>query len=74
MNNNITNTIETITIDRLYTIEREREGTLMDKNYIQWCKDMKIGTRIEVKDFRAKEIMLQYTDLHKWIKQKCIKG
>ena len=36
------NTIENITIDRLTTIEKEREATIADKNFQQWCKD-KIG-------------------------------
>lgn len=33
-----------ITIDRLDTIERERETTMADKEFQRWCKDMKIGT------------------------------
>ncbi len=37
------NTIENISIDRLDTIERERENTMADSQFQQWCKDMKIG-------------------------------
>ena len=37
------NTIENISIDRLNTIEKERNATMADKDFIQWCKDMKIG-------------------------------
>lgn len=37
------NTIDNITIERLDTIERERETTMADKEFQQWCKDMKIG-------------------------------
>lgn len=37
------NSIENISIDRLYTIERERENTMADSQFQQWCKDMKIG-------------------------------
>ena len=34
------NTIENISIDRLDTIERERENTMADARFQQWCKDM----------------------------------
>jgi hypothetical protein len=37
------NTIENISIDRLDTIDREREITMADSQFQQWCKDMKIG-------------------------------
>ena len=37
------NTIENISIDRLDTIERERENTMADARFQQWCTDMKIG-------------------------------
>ena len=37
------NTIDNITIDRLNTIEIERNATMADERFQQWCKDMKIG-------------------------------
>jgi hypothetical protein len=62
--------IDNITIDRLHSIEREREQTMIDKNFIQWCKDMNIGVRVEVKDYRARELQQQYEHNYPtWIKR-----
>jgi len=44
------NTIENITIDRLTTIEKERETTMADTNFQQWCKDMKIGYMVQKRE------------------------
>ena len=62
--------IDRITIDTLHSIEKEREQTMIDKNFIQWCKDMKIGCRVEVKDYRAIELQQQYEHNYpNWIKR-----
>jgi hypothetical protein len=62
--------IDNITIDRLHSIEKEREQTMHDKNFIQWCKDMRIGCRVEVKDYRAIELQQQYEHNYpNWIKR-----
>jgi hypothetical protein len=57
------NTIENISIDRLDTIERERENTMADSQFQQWCKDMKIGVlytnRAGIN--RANDIMAQWS-------------
>jgi len=57
------NTIENISIDRLDTIERERENTMADSQFQQWCKDMKIGVlytnRVGIN--RANDIMAQWS-------------
>ena len=65
--NSIVETINSIDIDRLHSIEKEREKVLRDENFQQWCKEMNIGVRVEVKDYRATELMQQYTNYPKWV-------
>ena len=67
MNNNIANTIHSIDIERYNTIEEERNKVLSDENFQQWCKEMNIGCRVEVKDYKSNEIMQQYTNYPKWV-------
>lgn len=62
-------TLDNITIERLHSIEREREEVLHDKEFIQWCKDMNIGARVEVKDYKATELMQQYSEYPKWVQR-----
>ena len=38
-----------------------------DKKFIAWLKKYKIGSRIEVKDYRATELMQQYSNYPKWV-------
>ena len=64
MNNNI---VQDINIERYHSIEEERNKILSDEKFIQWCKDLKIGSRVEVKDYRSTEIMNQYTNYPKWV-------
>jgi topoisomerase IA-like protein len=54
--------LDNISIERLHSIEKEREQTMYDENFIQWCKQMNIGARVEVKDYKAGEFMQQYVD------------
>ena len=61
------NTIVDIDIEKYNSIEKEREKTMHDEKFIQWCKDMHIGNRVEVKDYRATELMQQYTNYPKWV-------
>jgi hypothetical protein len=61
--------LDNINIERLHSIEREREQTMIDENFIQWCKDMNIGARVEVKNFRATELMQQYSEYPKWVQR-----
>jgi len=42
-------------IERINTIDREREQTQSMHEFQKWCKDMKIGSRVEVKDYNAIE-------------------
>jgi hypothetical protein len=61
--------LDNISIERLHSIERERETTMIDKEFIQWCKDMNIGARVEVKDYKAEEMMQQYHNYPKWVQR-----
>jgi hypothetical protein len=40
---------------------------MADAKFQKWCSDMRIGSRVEVKDFRATELMQQYTNYPKWV-------
>ena len=63
-----TNIVEAYSnIDRVHSIEREREKIMADTQFQKWCKDMKIGSRVEVKDYRADELMQQYPQYPKWV-------
>ena len=57
------NTIENISIDRLDTIEEERNATMADKRFQQWCKDMKIGVMYTNREGinRANDLMAQWS-------------
>ena len=61
------NSIVDIDIEKYSSIEREREIVMADGKFQKWCSDMKIGSRVEVKDFRATELMQQYTNYPKWV-------
>lgn len=61
-------TLDNISIERLHSIEIEREQTQSLKDFQLWCKEMNIGTRVEVKDRRANELMQQYDRYTNWIK------
>jgi hypothetical protein len=58
-------------IERVHSIEREREEILSSKEYREWCKKYNIGSRVEVRDSRATELMNQYSDRYtNWIKSR----
>jgi hypothetical protein len=62
-----TNTIHSIDIERYNTIEEERNKILSDKEFQNWCKELRIGSRVEVKDYKSNEIMSQYINYPKWV-------
>ena len=68
MNNTIA-ALHSIDIDKYSSIEEERQKVLSDKAFQQWCRDMKIGSRVEVKDYRADELMQQYSEYPKWVQR-----
>jgi hypothetical protein len=61
------NSIVDIDIEKYNTIEKEREEVIMDEKFQQWCKELHIGSRVEVKDYRSNELMQQYTNYPKWV-------
>ena len=67
--NSIGIVLDRVSIERLHSIEREREEVLQDKEFQNWCKQMNIGARVEVKDKRANELMAQYDGYTNWIKR-----
>ena len=60
-----------IDIEKYSSIERERETIMADSKFQKWCSDMKIGSRVEVKDYRAIELQAQYeANYPKWLARK----
>lgn len=65
---NTTYTIQDI--DKHSSIEEERNKVLSDENFIQWCKALNIGARVEVRGEglnNALDMMQQYTNYPKWV-------
>ncbi len=54
-----------IDIEKYTTIEEERNKVLSDIEFQNWCKEMRIGSRVEVKDYKANELMQQYSNYPK---------
>ena len=62
------NIIDNISTDRLQQIEQDREQIQSMHEFQKWCKDMNIGSRVEVKDYRAIELQQQYeANYPKWL-------
>lgn len=58
-------------IDRVHSIEKEREEILNSKEYRDWCKRYNIGSRVESRDSRATELMEQYSSRYtNWVKSR----
>jgi len=53
-------------IDKVETLEKDRNETLGDSEFQLWCKQYKIGSRVESTSHRANELMAQYTNYTKW--------
>ena len=62
--------IDSIDIEKYNSIEREREKLMGDTKFIAWLNEFNIGSRVEVKDYKASELMQQYTNYPKWIASK----
>ena len=63
--------IDNIYIEKYNSIEREREQVLSDTAFISWCRELKIGSRVEVVDYRARELQMQYeSNYTKWFRSK----
>jgi len=58
-------------IERVHSIEKEREEVQSSKEYREWCKRYNIGSRVESRDSRATELMAQYSDRYtNWVKSR----
>ena len=57
-------------IDRIHSIEKDREETQSLIEFQEWCSSMNIGSRIERRDSRATELMSQYGNYPKWVARK----
>jgi hypothetical protein len=57
-------------IDRIHSIEKEREETQSLIEFQEWCSTMNIGSRVHRVDSRATELMVQYTNYAKWLSKK----
>jgi len=68
MNNSIVSAYKDI--DRIHSIDRDREETQSLIEFQEWCRSMNIGSRIVRRDSRATELMDQYGNYAKWVKQK----
>lgn len=55
-------------IERVHSIERERERVMSSLEFQSWCKSMGIGSRIHKRDSRATELMRGYGDRYtRWL-------
>ena len=68
MNNSIVTAYKDI--DRIHSIDRDREETQSLIEFQEWCRSMNIGSRIERRDSRATELMVQYSNYPKWVARK----
>ena len=68
MNNSIVTAYKDI--DRIHSIEKDREETQSLIEFQEWCRSMNIGSRIERRDSRATELMAQYGGYPKWVARK----
>ena len=57
-------------IDRIHSIEKDREETQSLIEFQEWCRSMKIGSRVERRNDRATELMAQYGNYPKWVARK----
>ena len=57
-------------IDRVHSIEKEREETMSNTKFQEWCKSMNIGSRVESSSGSANDLMAQYTNYTKWISKR----
>jgi hypothetical protein len=50
-------------IDRIHSIERDRENTMRDPKYIQWVKELKVSQLYTSRELihTANRLMKQYT-------------
>jgi hypothetical protein len=62
-----------IDIEKYNSIEEQRHKTMGDNEFIQWCKQYNIGSRVEVvseQRLKANELMSQYTKYTRYISKR----
>ena len=60
-------------IEKYNSIEIDRHNTMGDNNFIEWCKQYNIGSRVEVvseQRLKANELMSQYTKYTRYISKR----
>ena len=58
-------------IERVHSIEREREAVQSSKEFREWCSKYNIGSRVHSIDGRATELMRQYGERYtNWVKSR----
>jgi hypothetical protein len=58
-------------IERVHSIEREREKVQSSTEFQEWCKRYSIGSRVHSIDTKATELMRQYGERYtNWVKSK----
>jgi hypothetical protein len=70
MNSNIVHSID---IEKYNSIEEQRNNTMNDTNFIQWCKQYNIGSRVKAvseQRLKANELMSQYTKYTNYISKR----
>ena len=67
------NSITHIDIEKYNSIETQRNQTMSDNKFIQWCKQYNIGSRVEAvseQRLKANELMSQYTKYTRYISKR----
>ena len=62
-----------IDIEKYNSIETIRNQTMSDNNFIEWCKQYNIGSRVEIvseQRLKANELMSQYTKYTNYISKR----
>ena len=58
-------------IERVHSIESEREKVQSSTEFQEWCKRYSIGSRVHSIDTKATELMRQYGERYtNWVKSK----
>ena len=62
-----------IDIEKYNSIETLRNQTMSDNKFIEWCKELNIGSRVEAiseQRLKANELMSQYTKYTRYISKR----
>ena len=58
-------------IERVHSIEKEREKVQSSTEFQEWCRKYSIGSRVHSVDTKATELMRQYGERYtNWVKSK----